>query len=174
MSGRRGSNPRPSAWKADALSTELLPQYKMSRWRDSNPRPADYKSAALANWATSAKISGESRIRTYEDISQRSYSPPQLATLVSPQNSSRLLEVCWKVQSVFLRTLFLSRWRDSNPRPADYKSAALANWATSAGGQATHIALLQPFTLAAARPWGNSTGASRMGLTRVSWLRMQK
>ena len=25
-----------------------------------------------------------------------------------------------------------SRWRDSNPRPADYKSAALANWATSA------------------------------------------
>ena len=27
---------------------------------------------------------------------------------------------------------FKSRWRDSNPRPADYKSAALANWATSA------------------------------------------
>jgi hypothetical protein len=25
-----------------------------------------------------------------------------------------------------------SRWRDSNPRPADYKSAALASWATSA------------------------------------------
>ena len=25
MSGRRGSNSRPSAWKADALSTELLP-----------------------------------------------------------------------------------------------------------------------------------------------------
>ena len=27
-SGRRGSNPRPSAWKADALPTELLPQIK--------------------------------------------------------------------------------------------------------------------------------------------------
>ena len=26
-----------------------------------------------------------------------------------------------------------SRWRDSNPRPRDYKSRALANWATSAG-----------------------------------------
>ena len=26
----------------------------------------------------------------------------------------------------------LSQWRDSNPRPADYKSAALANWATLA------------------------------------------
>ena len=25
-----------------------------------------------------------------------------------------------------------SRWRDSNPRPTDYKSVALANWATSA------------------------------------------
>ena len=25
MSGRRGSNPRPSAWKADALPTELRP-----------------------------------------------------------------------------------------------------------------------------------------------------
>ena len=26
MSGKRDSNPRPPAWKADALSTELLPQ----------------------------------------------------------------------------------------------------------------------------------------------------
>ena len=26
LSGKRDSNPRPSAWKADALSTELLPQ----------------------------------------------------------------------------------------------------------------------------------------------------
>ena len=26
-SGRRDSNPRPSAWKANALSTELLPQF---------------------------------------------------------------------------------------------------------------------------------------------------
>ena len=33
---------------------------------------------------------------------------------------------------LILVTSWLSRWRDSNPRPADYKSAALANWATSA------------------------------------------
>ncbi len=26
LSGKRDSNPRPSAWKADALSTELFPQ----------------------------------------------------------------------------------------------------------------------------------------------------
>ena len=28
MSGKRGSNPRPSAWEADALPTELLPRYE--------------------------------------------------------------------------------------------------------------------------------------------------
>ena len=27
-SGRRDSNPRPSAWKANALSTELLPHFQ--------------------------------------------------------------------------------------------------------------------------------------------------
>ncbi len=27
-SGKRGSNPRPSAWEANALPTELLPQMK--------------------------------------------------------------------------------------------------------------------------------------------------
>ena len=62
MSGRRGSNPRPSAWKADALPTELLPQIKKC---------------------------GESRIRTYEGVSQQIYSLPQLATLVSPHNYNR-------------------------------------------------------------------------------------
>ena len=30
LSGRRDSNPRPSAWEADALPTELLPQYGRS------------------------------------------------------------------------------------------------------------------------------------------------
>ncbi len=27
MSGKRDSNPRPSAWEADALPTELLPHF---------------------------------------------------------------------------------------------------------------------------------------------------
>jgi hypothetical protein len=51
--------------------------------------------------------SGERRIRTSEGVRQQIYSLPHLTALVSPQK--------------------LSRWRDSNPRPADYKSAALAN-----------------------------------------------
>ena len=55
-SGKRGSNSRPSAWKADALPTELLPQVSGRRW-----------------------------IRTTEDISQQIYSLPHLATLVFSQ-----------------------------------------------------------------------------------------
>ena len=53
-SGRRGSNSRPSAWKADALSTELLPQF----------------------------FCGQRWIRTTEGVSQQIYSLPHLATLV--------------------------------------------------------------------------------------------
>ena len=50
-SGRRGSNPRPSAWKANALSTELLPQFKWAKM-DSNHRrrkPADLQSAPFGH-----------------------------------------------------------------------------------------------------------------------------
>ena len=61
VSGRRNSNPRPSAWKADALPTELLPL---------------------------VAFRGEGRIRTYEGISQQIYSLPQLATLVPPQTGA--------------------------------------------------------------------------------------
>ena len=32
MSGRRGSNPRPTAWKAVALPTELLPRFTDNYW----------------------------------------------------------------------------------------------------------------------------------------------
>ena len=57
QSGRRDSNPRPSAWKANALSTELLPQFLWAVM-DSNHRRR----------------------------SQLSYSQPHLATLVTAQN----------------------------------------------------------------------------------------
>ena len=57
-SGRRDSNPRPTAWKAVALPTELRPLIIIK--------------------------SGGSRIRTYEDISQQIYSLPHLTALVSP------------------------------------------------------------------------------------------
>ena len=53
-SGRRDSNPRPSAWKANALSTELLPHFQPC---------------------------GQRWIRTTEVIRQQIYSLPHLATL---------------------------------------------------------------------------------------------
>ena len=49
-SGKRDSNPRPSAWEADALPTELLSQRVdmfWSRYRDSNPGPTHYECVAL-------------------------------------------------------------------------------------------------------------------------------
>ena len=51
-SGRRGSNSRPSAWKADALSTELLPHCRLWAKMDSNHRrykPADLQSAPFGH-----------------------------------------------------------------------------------------------------------------------------
>ncbi len=60
LSGRRGSNSRPSAWKADALSTELLPPEEKI-------------------------IVGRGWIRTTEGESQQIYSLPHLATLEHAQ-----------------------------------------------------------------------------------------
>ena len=57
VSGKRDSNPRPPAWKASALSTELFPQNNLWAVMDSNHR----------------------RLR------QLSYSQPHLATLVTAQ-----------------------------------------------------------------------------------------
>ncbi len=70
--------------------------------------------------------SGERRIRTFEVVRQQIYSLSHLATLVSPQFT-------WQPGTERFTPLYpKSRWRDSNPRPTDYKSVALANWATSA------------------------------------------
>ena len=72
LSGRRGSNPRPLAWKANALSTELLPRSKKWAVMDSNHRrrtSAELQSAPfghsgncpfplldLLSWRTCAKV----------------------------------------------------------------------------------------------------------------------
>jgi hypothetical protein len=64
LSGRRDSNSRPSAWKADALPTELLPRltYKelfggQGRVRTSVGRsPADLQSAPFNHFGTCPSI----------------------------------------------------------------------------------------------------------------------
>src|SRR5687768_1202316 len=48
VSGRRGSNPRPSAWEADALPTELLPH--------SQNRPAVYSEPPVRIELTTARL----------------------------------------------------------------------------------------------------------------------
>ncbi len=55
-SGRRDSNSRPSAWKADALPTELLPRYLVWGEQDSNLRrhkSADLQSAPVGRFGIS-------------------------------------------------------------------------------------------------------------------------
>ena len=81
LSGRRDSNSRPLAWKANALSTELLPQFRRLEFRILNVRIIPKFKILPFQYS----FCGESRIRTYEDVRQLSYSQPQLATLVSPQ-----------------------------------------------------------------------------------------
>jgi hypothetical protein len=86
LSGKRGSDPPPIAWKAIALPNELLPHYY------------------------SVGKSGLEPLNSEED---------------------RFTVCCNCRYATFPKIIIyfydLSRWRDLNPRPADYKSAALAN-----------------------------------------------
>ena len=81
LSGRRGSNPRPSAWKADALPTELLPQIFLRELL--LKRKARHQRSGFR---------GRRWILTTEGINQQIYSLPHLATLVFSQNSFRTFE----------------------------------------------------------------------------------
>ena len=78
VSGRRGSNSRPIAWKAIALSTELLPQKYTVQ---SNSR----SHIKARPWNSDGVICGKRWIRTTEGVRQQIYSLPHLATLVSSQ-----------------------------------------------------------------------------------------
>ncbi len=69
LSGRRGSNPRPLAWKANALPTELLPQHSKSL--DFTEKEPLRLFSCGRRW-----------IRTTEGVNQQIYSLPHLATLV--------------------------------------------------------------------------------------------
>ena len=103
-SGRRGSNPRPIAWKAIALPTELLPHYALnlpgrlslylpiaigmsySRIQNTNDDKLRLpETRPLTHKPDPSSGSGGNRIRTYEVIRQQIYSLSQLAALVFPQ-----------------------------------------------------------------------------------------
>ena len=101
LSGRRDSNPRPSAWKADALPTELLPHALSLK---SEPQTVNV---------------GAIGIEPIQTESPDLQSGPALQLRRAPA------EII--LSNVIHLVAFPSQWRDSNPRPADYKSAALAN-----------------------------------------------
>ena len=85
LSGRPGSNRRPTAWKAVALPTELRPHIVLSLMLFAQG------GCKLYNYPSQTKnfLCGGKRIRTSEDISQQIYSLPQLAALVFPQNQTK-------------------------------------------------------------------------------------
>ena len=97
LSGKRGSNPPPTAWKAVALPNELFPH-------------SHHDQISLFDHVVIVWGEKDSNLRRR---CQQIYSLPHLTTLESPR--------------YIFYSKNLSRWRDSNPRPADYKSAALAN-----------------------------------------------
>ena len=74
VSGRRDSNSRRSAWKADALPTELLPLvFSNGLWgeQDSNLRrctPADLQSALVGRLSISPTLRADGGIRTPDQL----------------------------------------------------------------------------------------------------------
>jgi hypothetical protein len=72
LSGRRGSNSRPIAWKAIALPAELLPQLCCARLLTG------------ISETNSGSNCGGGWIRTTVGVHQQIYSLPHLATLVHP------------------------------------------------------------------------------------------
>ena len=105
----------PSAWKAEVLplnhirtSPDIQTILKLKKWsgrRDSNSRPSPWQGDALP--LSHFRIFGRGRwIRTIES-SANGFTVRPLWPLGKPSK------------------LFWSWWRESNPQPADYKSAAL-------------------------------------------------
>ena len=95
-SGRRGSNSRHSAWKADALPTELLPQflYNMSfnKWgeQDSNLwrwKPADLQSALVGRLSISPQVKNQQITINIEPVEGFEPTTPRLQITCSGQLS---------------------------------------------------------------------------------------
>ena len=91
-SGKRGSNSRPSAWKADALPTELLPQNLKKvvgggGLEPPNPEGADLQSAAIATMRTSQKLNDQYFQSSFEPIEGFEPTTPRLQITCSGQLS---------------------------------------------------------------------------------------
>ncbi len=132
-SGKRDSNPRPSAWKADALPAELFPpafQSSIGReHRPLRPRPASFPPGRDR---PPARGGGEGRIRTFVGLRPADLqSAPFNHSGTPPRNRIRALSrpSPRRARTACTDSRSSERWwswrRDLNPRPAVYKTAAL-------------------------------------------------
>ncbi len=115
LSGRRDSNPQHSAWKAEALPIELLPHLTFYQKKAVELQIYNY-----CFIQPKEKHSLSLRPLLKKSVGREGFEPPK-------SKDSRFT-VCPRWPLEYLPNFkFKSLQRDSNPRPADYKSAALAN-----------------------------------------------
>ena len=119
-SGKRDSNPRPSAWKADALP---LSYSRADRDRLGRTPRRSWTLASAGEPPVRPRAGGERRIRTSEALRRQIYSLLPLTARESPHDPRPPLVPRRQAEP---RPPRVWSWRrDLNPRPADYKSAAL-------------------------------------------------
>ena len=82
LSGKRGSNSRPSAWKADALPTELLPQFapQIALFSAAPRHKSILFCARLARKFRVLLRCGQGWVRTTVGVSRQIYSLLRLTT----------------------------------------------------------------------------------------------
>ena len=142
----------PSAWKAEVLPLNYIRIKNWSGRRDSNSRPSPWQGDALPLSHFRIFIGRGRWIRTTES-SANGFTVRPLWPLGNPsilelvEGITQMLRICRSChRSAWLRTsrcfkvhrtfplrsspfgfdsLYWSWWRESNPQPADYKSAAL-------------------------------------------------
>ena len=125
MSWWRDLNSWPLPYQGSALPLSYISIHEKSGRRGSNSRHSAWKAVALPTELLPQKNKNMTVGRTgFEPVKVK---PADLQSAlvgrlsISPRNFKLLKYV-----------LILSRQRDSNPRPRDYKSRALANWAMPA------------------------------------------
>ena len=143
-SGKRGSNPRPSAWKADALPSELFPPLNSKRLYSSVPpvyllvgrggfeppkaEPSDLQSDPFGHSGTSPenRRSSKNNHKSYQKNLAGTIDSPKPRYSPKPEWEKRAPLPAGYSGAGSGRGVPPWSWReDSNLRPADYKSAAL-------------------------------------------------
>ena len=118
----RDLNPGPLPYQGSALPLSYNSKRRRKRRAEDGTQTRDPQLGRLMLYQLSyfRKSGGQRWIRTTEGVSQQIYSLPHLATLVFAHSFFQRS----KINFAFSSSSLLS---DSNQRPRDYKSRALAN-----------------------------------------------